>query len=179
MKCTECGNAMTKSVGDHAYRESGMEHVILRGVTKYDCESCGAKRVTIVAMAQLHRLLAEMIARKPARLVPSEVRFVRDHLELSNKDFAIIMGVTETQASRWTSSEPIGVPAERFLRTLATLGPLVLASRTAPVVEMLPAKGIVEMLSHLPSKDEEVREVPIRVRRNTSDWKAEAQPAAS
>ena len=181
MKCTECGNAMNKSVGDHVYRESGMDHVVLRNVTKYDCERCGAKRVQIVAMAQLHRLLAELIARKPARLVPSEVRFIRDHLELTNRDFSTLMGVTEAQASRWTNSEPIGVPAERFLRMLATLGPVVLASRSAPMVEVgkiIEGKfvaGVVGTLGSLPSKDEPVKEVPLKVRRSNSDWKAETQ----
>lgn len=179
MKCTECGNAMTKTVVDHVYRESGMDHVILKNTTKYSCESCGAKRVQIVAVGQLHRLLAELIAKKPARLVPSEVRFIRDHLELSNREFATLMGVTEAQASRWTSSEPIGVPAERFLRMLAVIGPVILAQRNLPEVEMLPTKGLIETLGHLPSKDEPVTKIEIKVRRSSSDWKSEPQPVAS
>ena len=183
MKCTECGNAMTKSVGDHVYRESGMEHVILRNVIKYDCESCGAKRVNIPAIAQLHRLLAHIIATKPARLIPSEVRFIRDHLELSNKDFAILMGVSETQASRWTSSEPIGVPAERFLRMLATMGPIVLAAG-APTVTLGKIKDdefvadVRSTLANLPSKDEPIKELPIKIRRNSTDWRHEQQVLA-
>src|SRR5262245_38491563 len=116
MKCTECGNKMTRSVVDHVYRESGLDNVILHGVTKYTCESCGAERVQIPHMGPLHRAIAQAIAHKPARLVPAEVRFLRDHLDLSNKEFAALMGVSPEQASRWTSSEPIGVPAERFLR---------------------------------------------------------------
>lgn len=180
MKCTECGNAMTKSIGDHVYRESGMEHVILQNVTKYECESCGAKRVNIPAIAQLHRLLAHVIATKPARLLPSEVRFIRDHLELSNKDFAILMGVSETQASRWTSSEPIGVPAERFLRMLATMGPMVLAAGTASVTigkikDSEFVSDVRSTLANLPSKDEPAKELPFRVRRNSADWKLQLQ----
>jgi DNA-binding transcriptional regulator YiaG len=181
MKCTECGNAMTKSIGDHVYRESGMEHVLLKGVTKYGCESCGAKRIQIVAIGQLHHLLAEIIAKKPARLVPSEVRFIRDHLELSNRDFAVLMGVTEAQASRWTNSESMGVPAERFLRVLAILGPETIAQRNLPQVEMVSmstTKGLIETLGHLPSKDEPVANVPINIRRSSSDWKSEPQPIA-
>jgi DNA-binding transcriptional regulator YiaG len=169
---------MTKSAGDHVYRESGMEHVILQNVTKYECESCGAKRVNIPAIAQLHRLLAHVISTKAARLIPSEVRFIRDHLELSNKDFAILMGVSETQASRWTTSEPIGVPAERFLRLLATMGPIVLASGTPSVIlgklkdnEFI--SDIRSTLANLPSKDEPAKELPFRVRRNSADWKLE------
>jgi putative transcriptional regulator len=180
MKCTECGNAMTRTVGDHVYRESGLENVMLLNITKYDCESCGAKRVNIPAMGQLHRLLAHMISTKPARLESTEVRFIRDHLGLSNKDFAALMGVSEHQASRWTSSEPIGVPAERFLRMLATMGPITLAAG-APTVAIGKAEEFVadvrSTLANLPSKDEPVREVAIRVRRNSNDWKS--SPAMS
>lgn len=183
MKCTECGNAMTRSVGEHVYRESGMEHVILHNVTRYECESCGARRVNIPAIAQLHRLLAHIISTKPARLIPSEVRFIRDHLELSNKDFATLMGVSETQASRWTTSEPIGVPAERFLRVLATMGPIVLAAGT-PSVTLGKIKNdefisdVRSTLANLPSKDEPAKELPFRIRRNSADWKLESPATA-
>jgi DNA-binding transcriptional regulator YiaG len=173
---------MTRSIGDHVYRESGMDHVLLKGVTKYSCKSCGAKRIQIVAIGQLHRLLAEIIAKKPARLLPSEVRFIRDHLELSNRDFAMLMGVTEAQASRWTNSESMGVPAERFLRILAILGPETIAQRNLPQVEMsstLATKGLIETLGHLPSKDEPVANVPINIRRSSSDWRPEPLPVAS
>jgi putative zinc finger/helix-turn-helix YgiT family protein len=186
MKCTECGGTLTKSVGDHLYVESGLDNVILRNVTKYECESCGAKSVSIERMAQLHRLLAHIIATKPARLVPAEVRFIRDHLELSNKDFATLMGVTEGQASRWTSSEPIGVPAERFLRMIATLGPIVISADTLGVskAEIRKPKeselleDVRATLRALPSKDEPVKEVPVRVRRTANDWKPEQVASA-
>lgn len=89
------------------------------------------------------------------------------------------MGVTDAQASRWTSSEPIGVPAERFLRILAVLGPVALAQRNLPEAKALPTKGLIETLGHLPSKDEPVMKVEIKVRRNSTDWRSEPLPAAS
>jgi putative zinc finger/helix-turn-helix YgiT family protein len=179
MKCTECGNAMTKSVGQHHYTESGLDNVILHSVTKYECESCGAKRVVIPAVAQLHRTIARELARKPARLVPAEVAFLRDHLELSNKEFADLMGVSPEHASRWTSSDQIGVPAERFLRMLAVLGPEAVAQRKArsTLKEQLEVNvgEIVETLGYLPSRDEPVREVSIGLRRaGAAGWKAAA-----
>jgi putative zinc finger/helix-turn-helix YgiT family protein len=177
MKCTECGNAMTKSVGEHRYAESGLDNVILHGVTKYECERCGAKRVVIPAIAQLHRAIARELARKPARLVPAEVAFLRDHLELSNKEFAELMGVSPEHASRWTSSDQIGVPAERFLRMLAVLGPeaIALRKRRATIDEQfeIDVGELIETLEYLPSKDEPVREVSIGLRRaGAAGWKA-------
>lgn len=179
MKCTECGNAMTKRVGEHHYTESGLDNVLLHSVTKYECESCGTRRVVIPAIAQLHRTIARELARKPARLVPAEVAFLRDHLELSNKEFAELMGVSPEQASRWTSADPIGVPAERFLRMLAVLGPEAIAQRnqrTAIKARFEIEVGeLVETLGHLPSRDEPVREVSIGLRRaGAAGWKAAA-----
>lgn len=185
MKCTECGNVMTKSVGDHVYRESGMDHVILRNTTTYTCESCGAKRVQIVAMAQLHRAIASVLAQKPARLIPSEVRFLRDYLELTNKGFAALMGVTEHQASRWTSTDPMGVPAEHFLRMLTTLGPIVLASDEPAEVALKPPttealfRSLGATLRSFPSRSEGATTLQIREQRVRSDWNAVVQASAN
>jgi putative zinc finger/helix-turn-helix YgiT family protein len=184
MKCTECGNVMTKSVGDHVYRESGLDNVTLRNVTTYACESCGAKRVLIPNMGPLHRAIALALADKPARLLPQEVRFIRDHLGLSNKQFAEIMGVRPEQSSRWVGEDPIGIPAERFLRVLATMGPELVASPEddAEHVEKssVPAPQLEEvtrelrgMLAHLPAQSSEAKPVDIRLRRQTSGWSAE------
>lgn len=159
MKCSECGSTMSKTVGDHLYREAGMDHVTLRDVAHYGCSACGQQHVEIECMAQLHRLLAETIAIKPERLVPPEIRFVRDYLGLSNQKFAALMGVTESQASRWASSNPrtseqMQLGTEHFLRVLAALGPTVFAGvvgvaaidvgeivRVASTLKQLPPRG--------------------------------------
>lgn len=178
MKCTECGNAMTKSIGDHQYAESGLEHVTLRNVTKYTCESCGARRVNIFAIDSLHKTLARTFANKPARLIPSEVRFLRDYLDLTNKDFAELMGVSPEQTSRWTKSDPIGVPAERFLRMLAIMGPEALAARASDTDQMLEVRieavELLRALTHLPPAGAESSELPIKLHRSAKDtWKAD------
>lgn len=185
MKCTECGNVMTKSVGDHVYRESGMDHVVLRNTTTYTCESCGAKRVQIVAMAQLHHAIASVLAQKPARLIPSEVRFLRDYLELTNKGFAALIGVTEHQASRWTSTDPMGVPAEHFLRMLTTLGPIALARDEPAEVALNPLtteallRSLGDTLKSFPSRSEGATTLQIRAQRGRSDWNAVVQASAN
>lgn len=124
MRCVECGSEMTTSIGDHAYREGGMDHVVLRDVTQHACAHCGERRVEIAAIGQLHRAIAVALAQKRARLVPSEVRFLRDYLGLTSQEFASRMGVAALQASRWTISDPMGPTAERLLRVLSAIGPL-------------------------------------------------------
>jgi hypothetical protein len=63
---------------------------------------------------------------------------------------------------------------------LATMGPITLAAG-APTVAIGKAEEFVadvrSTLANLPSKDEPVREVAIRVRRNSNDWKS--SPAMS
>lgn len=185
---------MTKTVGDHVYRESGMDHVVLRNITKYTCPEDGRVLVQIPAIGKLHRTMALAIAEKPARLVPSEVRFLRNHLELSNTQFADIMGVSPTQSSRWTTSEPIGPQAERFLRMLAVLGP----ERVKPMdEESLSAKEspktseesvgqtrahyaeqtldeMSKVIKQLPSLSPEVKSVKIGLHRSNAGWKQDA-----
>jgi DNA-binding transcriptional regulator YiaG len=184
MKCTECGNVMNKSIGEHRYVESGLKNVTLRGVTKYSCESCGAERINLPSIGPMHRAIAKAIAEKPARLSPDEVAFLRDHLELSNRDFAELMGVTPEQASRWTSSDPIGVPAERFLRLISVLGAEGLARRNAESLRGAIAASenedklnlfdtMVEVIGHLPSRSEPVRDVGIDLRKSGAFWKTE------
>jgi len=104
-------------------------------------------------MGPLHRAIAHAIAIKPTRLMPKEVRFLRDHLDLGNKEFAELMGVSPEQASRWTS-DPIGVPAERLLRLIAVMGPDTIAARTASAnaklavkLELLDLLGVLGCLS--------------------------------
>jgi DNA-binding transcriptional regulator YiaG len=132
-------------------------------------------------MGPLHRAIAQIaqaIAVKPARLVPNEVRFIRDHLALSNKDFAELMGVSAEQASRWMTEHPSGVPAERFLRMLATLGPDAVKASSDPVDDRLEALAsfkaidIVRTMGHLPPPSTPARNVQIGLRRNgAAGWK--------
>jgi DNA-binding transcriptional regulator YiaG len=168
---------MTKTVGDHVYVESGLDNVTLHDVVKYECPSCGAKRIQLSSIGALHRAIARVIAEKPARFVPQEVRFLRDHLGLSNKEFAELMGVTPEQASRWTTSEAIGVPAERFLRVLAVLGPGALASRGKPESEheQVPREDIIDVLEHLPPSSTPAKKVAINLRRRKAGWEPTAQ----
>lgn len=188
MKCPKCGNTMNKSVGDHLYLESGMDHVILRHITQYVCEEDGSSFVQIPAIAQLHRTLALAIAEKPARMIPSEVRFLRDHLGVSNTQFAELMGVTATQSSRWTTSETIGLQAERLLRLLVALGPervkaateatLFISSATSQKARAQIAEetlgDVANVIHRSLSSSSEARAVEIGLRRSGTRWKQDA-----
>lgn len=185
-KCTECGSTMTKTTGDHVYRESGLDNVILRNIAKLECPKCGAKSVEIPQMAKLHNAIAAALAEKPARLEPPEVRFLRDHLELSNVQFADLMGVSPAQSSRWTTTDAIGQQAERLLRMLAVLGP----DRVKPTGDLtinedavgVARAGLAEetlgemmkVIKQLPSVSDEVKPVKFGMRKSGTGWKPDA-----
>lgn len=181
MKCPKCAGVMKKIVEDHLYLESGLEDVILRNITKYICPEDGSSFVQIPAMSELHRTLALAIAHKPARLLPSEVRFLRDHLGLSNTQFADLMAVTSTQSSRWTTTDPIGPQAERLLRVLVVLGPERVKPESGASSEARSEARerdaqetlgeLTDMIKQLPSSSAEAKPVKIGLKRSGAGWK--------
>ena len=172
-KCSECGGTMAREVRDHHDTESGLDDVILRGVTAYRCGSCGTEAVQIRAIEKLHQAIADELAAKPSRLIPAEVKFLRGHLGLTNKAFADLMGVSAEQASRWTSSEPMGMPAEHLLRMFAILGPEAFSeSPTLPAAVF--GRPLLALLSKLPGIKPQQKIRPIALSQGREGWTAAA-----
>lgn len=169
---------MRVSIADHPYLEGGLPHVVLGDVKKYRCPKDDAALVEFERMGQLNRLLAEIFADKPSRLLPSEVRFLRDHLELSNRDFARVFGVLESQSSRWTSTthpEQMSLAAEHFLRALASLGPIELETDVEGMTKIVASGNVV--LGKLPPRDASQETLPVKLRfvKSRRDWVVVAQ----
>ena len=77
-------------------------------------------------MAELHRVIANAVIHKPARLSGAEVKFLRKHLGWSGADFAAHMGVDPTTVSAWENErKPFGTSSDRLLR--------LMVARQAPV----------------------------------------------
>lgn len=112
-------------------------------------------------IAQLHRMIAEAVAEKPARLTGAEVRFLRKHLGWSGEDVANVMGVRQETVSRWeTEKEPMGVVSERLLRLMAL--------RLRPI-ESYPNERLAEVAKDSPCP------VSLRLRRpDKAGWRTEA-----
>ena len=119
MKCMICGEAMYTKRENYQYTASGLPHVTLQQVEVSRCPHCGETEVTIPHIEALHRAIATELVRKPARLTPEEIRFLRKHLGWSGTDFAAHMGVTPEIVSRWEhGTTPMGSTADRLLRLL-------------------------------------------------------------
>lgn len=118
MTCRECGKKMAARRENHRYTESGLPNVILEGVEVRRCPRCGATEIVIPKIEELHRVLSGAIIRKPAKLSPQEIRYLRTYLGWSGVDFAAHMGATPETVSRWEHGASMGPVADRLLRLL-------------------------------------------------------------
>jgi putative zinc finger/helix-turn-helix YgiT family protein len=123
MKCMECGKALRIThPKTYAYRESGLDTVLLTGIRVYVCPSCGAEFPEISNIIGLHQVIASHLTRKPAPLTGPEFRFLRKEISLKAKELAQCLGVTDVSLSRWENgASPISPAADRLLRTLYSL----------------------------------------------------------
>ncbi|MGO8999952.1 MAG: type II TA system antitoxin MqsA family protein, partial [Polyangiaceae bacterium] len=124
-KCRTCGEGETKtSTENHLYVESGLPNVVLAGVNVRRCAKCGAFEVLLPRVTELHRVIANAVIHKPARLSGAEVKFLRKHLGWSGADFAAHMGVDPTTVSAWENErKPFGTSSDRLLRPRPSWGP--------------------------------------------------------
>ena len=120
MICAECGGRMTIERNTvRRYDVGGLPHVELHGVNTERCKACGKEEVAIPRIAQLHRVLADVLVKQPRMLASVEIRFLRKHVGLSTAEFAEMMGVSRETVSRWeTAANPMGTVADRLLRMI-------------------------------------------------------------
>ncbi len=119
-QCGVCGTPM-KGARETAAYECGLPGVVLEKVMVYRCPKCGEREVEVPDTLKLHREVALTVARRPERLGPREIRFLRNQLGLSATEFARMSGVDKSTVSRWERIDeptPMGGQAERLLRVL-------------------------------------------------------------
>ena len=119
MRCAECGGNLKVTGDTHRYVESGLRNVVLHGVQVRKCEKCGEDEVAIPNIAGLHRRIAMMLVMRKSALAAPELRFLRQYLGQSSKDFAKLLGVTPETMSRWeNASRDIPPVVDRVVRLL-------------------------------------------------------------
>ena len=119
MNCFDCGHAMTTRRENVKYDASGLPGVTLVGVEVSRCAHCGGHEMAIPRIEELHHVMARAVVRKPARLTPAEIRFLRTSLGWSGQTLADHMGTAAETVSRWENGRtPIGAQADRLLRLM-------------------------------------------------------------
>ena len=98
--------------------------MVLAGIEIVTCKKCGNADPIIRNLSGLMCSLAEIVARKPYRLRGEEIRFLRKYLEMSAKDFAVLLCVDASTLSKWENNEdPVGPQSDKLIRMAAlTLG---------------------------------------------------------
>jgi putative transcriptional regulator len=120
MKCIECGSEMTTKKENVPFE--ALPGTVLVGVDVSRCRACGAYEVAIPALDKLMDMLASAVIRKSARLVGSEVRFLRKYLGYSSSDFAKRISSSPSTVSKWENdAQPIGFHSDLLLRAMVAL----------------------------------------------------------
>ncbi|MFB3073668.1 MAG: helix-turn-helix domain-containing protein [Candidatus Methylomirabilales bacterium] len=123
MQC-ECGRSMRKrqvtKAAPYAYTESGLDNVVLSGITVYVCPYCQAEVPVIPRIGQLHRVIADTLLHKPELLTGQELRFLRKHAGLPAQKFADLLEVRPEHLSRIENghTKALGKPTDRLARAL-------------------------------------------------------------
>ena len=109
---------MKRMKGSHRYTESGLDNVILTGITLHKC-SCGEVLPELKDVEHIHRVLADALVKKKTRLTGRELRFLRKEMGMNSIAFANVMGVTAVSVSRWESgSAKVGILSDKLVRML-------------------------------------------------------------
>jgi putative transcriptional regulator len=123
-KCHDCGGLkVTSSIGPYKMPLAGGKwFATIEGAELTYCPDCGGHGVGFQKLGPMMRAIAAAVVRKPTRLAPEEIRFLRDHLGYTGRDLARLLGVGPSSVSRWENGkEPIGPVPDRLLRTLEVL----------------------------------------------------------
>ncbi len=119
MRCLQCGGKVAVRRENHRYGASGLRGITLVGVPVRRCVRCDEFEVVIPKIVELHRLIASALTRKKARLAPAEIRFLRQQLGWSGRDFAEHFGVAAGTVSRWENGPAkMSAQADRLLRLM-------------------------------------------------------------
>jgi putative zinc finger/helix-turn-helix YgiT family protein len=124
MKCAECGGTLKVTGRTYRYVESGLSDVVLHGVQVRTCQKCAEAEVAIPNIADLHRCIAAILVTRKSALAAVELRFLRQFLGHSSKDFAKTLGVAPETLSRWeNASRDIPSVVDRVVRLLVVNTP--------------------------------------------------------
>ncbi len=183
MKCSTCGAELLPPVRkDGVPYPCGLRNAVLNGVLVPSGPAGGEAEVAIPRIDGLHRVLALAVARKPGRLAPDEIRFLRKHLGWSGVDFAGRFRVTPQTVTRWERGQMhMNAQAELLLRILAPAMPPVQSYPTAGVLpddaHAIALDHVLAVLQDAGTRDAGDPDTPIALKLCGTDWVDTAQVA--
>lgn len=119
-KCLQCEAPMVTTPENVVY--GSLPETMLMGVPVSRCSQCDEFEVSIPAVDELDRVLADEVIKKSGRLNGGEIRFLRSFLDLSGVDLARIISSDPATISRWESDKQvIGHHTDLLLRAMVLL----------------------------------------------------------
>ena len=144
---------------------SGLPNVYLIGIKYKVCKVCEAQAADIPAIKQLMQVIARAVVESETPLTGPEIRFLRKRLGKKASEFGRLIGVTETQVSRWENEHnPPERSADKLIRVFYSM-----LSGDRKLREKM-NRDIEEWLSTA-SEDGGIPNIRAKLRNN--EWKAE------
>jgi putative zinc finger/helix-turn-helix YgiT family protein len=163
--CQVCGDPL-KVIKDqpYSYSECGLD-VVLLGITQYHCQKCGEDFAAIPSPQKLHRIIGIHICKEnKALLQPKEIQFLRKELRLKAKEFARILGVSDSVVSRWENGKAsIGEGNDRLLRSIF----MASVNEISGIHDS--SINILNLFMELPHKRKEIK-TPHSINLNPQEW---------
>lgn len=104
----------------YRYVECGLDNIYLRNGFKIH-ETPYGRGVSFENLRGLHKAIVRALFVKKGWLEPQEFRFLRNHLKLTQGEFADLIGTTRQNIGRWErgDTDDIPGPADRLARLCA------------------------------------------------------------
>ncbi len=123
---------MTNNPDALRYTRCGLDNVLLVGLARHT-DHADQDVVHVPNVRKLHKLIAQLLAEKPTGLAPSELRFLRTELGLTQGQLANVLHKDHQTVGRWERGEtPLDPMAETIIRMIV----LQWTDRLLPVEEL-------------------------------------------
>jgi DNA-binding transcriptional regulator YiaG len=139
------------------YTACGLDDVyLINGFTRERID--GEDAVTIEDMDGLWKAIGLALVTGRKALAPREVRFLREHMDLTQAELGAKLRVSDQTIARWEKNKnPMPGAVDALLRVL------FLGSEAAPPEGHLVAEQLVKLLEDLRERDEPRRPAPINL----------------
>jgi putative zinc finger/helix-turn-helix YgiT family protein len=121
-ECRECGGPVRveqieRYVAENELQAMGV--VIAGAASRRVCEACGLSSIVIPDLPGLLAAVAVYRATIPVKLQGHEIKFMRKSMEVSAKELAELLEVSQETVSRWENDRaPMGSANEKLLRLM-------------------------------------------------------------